>query len=451
MVAWRTLASLIVGLIVTGSVRAQTYALKEAPLEGSYFEVQLTMDLGGEIRVQKAGKQVALKQTARATHAYYERVLEAPEGKQAIKTARFYTDARATFAVGEDRSERAIRPERRLLVAQRSGDQLVTFCTAGPLTAEELELTQHFDTLALAGLLPDKEVRPAETWKVGNAVAQALCHFDGLTGQDLECRLELVAGDVARFSVKGTATGIDSGASVKSTVRADCAFDCQARRLTSIKWQQTDEREQGPTSPAMTLSLTLTVARAPCAAVSQLHDFALTAIPDGPLPPEAMTALLYRDSKKRFEMVYARAWQLVARTEDFVVLRLLDRGDFVAQATITPLRRAAGKVLADDEFKELVNATPGWQPDAEAKVEEITPSGGKASSSDYTIKRLAAQGKLDDLKTTQYCYLLANPQGDQLIVSFTMTPAQVATLDTRDLALVRGITFCKKGTGTFIP
>jgi hypothetical protein len=272
-------------------------------------------------------------------------------------------------------------------------------------------------------------------------VAQALCHFDGLTGQDLECRLELVTDDLARILIKGTATGIDCGASVKTTVRADCEFDRKARRLTSVKWKETDERDQGPASPAMTFSMTVNMVRTPSDPVPQLHDYALTAVPEGPAPPGSMTALGYSDPKKRFAIRYARAWQLVAHTDDFVVLRLLDRGDFVAQATITPLRRAAaGKSLSDEEFKELVNATPGWEPEAEAKVEEIASPEKKGSSGDSIIKRLTVQGKLDGLSTTQYCYLVASPEGEQLVVSFTMTPEHVPALDTRDLALVRGIT-----------
>jgi hypothetical protein len=96
-------------------------------------------------------------------------------------------------------------------------------------------------------------------------------------------------------------------------------------------------------------------------------------------------------------------------------------------------KAAAGKHLSDDEFKDLVNATPGWEPDGDVKVEDMTDSGSN------TIRRLAVQGQLDGLKTAEYCYLIANQKGEQLVVAFTMTPAQVSALDTRDLALVRAI------------
>ena len=45
--------------------------------------------------------------------------------------------------------------------------------------------------------------------------------------------------------------------------------------------------------------------------------------------------LEYRDPKGRFELLHAREWQMVSQTEDHAVLRLLERGDFVAQVTVT--------------------------------------------------------------------------------------------------------------------
>ena len=442
MATWRILTSFVVGLALTASAGAQTYALSEAALAGNFFDIRLATELAGEIRVHKDDKQVSLPQKVQAQHVFHERVLEAAEGKPATRTARYYKEARASLAIGAERSERILRADRRLIAAQRGKDQLLVYCPAGSLTAAELELLEHFDTLAVTGLLPEKAVQTQETWKVPTAVTQALCHFDGLTDQNLECRLEKIAGDAAQISVRGTASGIDSGASVKSTIQADVTFDCKARHLTALTWKQTDERDQSPTSPAMNFTMTVTMTRTAAAPIPELHDYALTVVPDGPTPPETMTALVYNDPQKRFDVIYARDWQLVAHTSEFVVLRFLDRGDFVAQATITPLRRVdAGQMLSDEEFKDLVNATPGWEPETEAKVEQLPAPGGQGPSKDYTIKRLAAQGSLDGQRITQYCYLVASPQGEQLVVSFTLTPAHVPTLGSRDIALVRGITF----------
>src|SRR5205823_4006314 len=223
--------------------------------------------------------------------------------------------------------------------------------------------SEHFDTLHLTGLLPGKAVSPGTTWKVSNAVAQALCNFEGLTEQDLTCKLEQADEKIARVSVKGTATGIDVGAQVKMTVDAVYHFDLSVARMVWMEWKQKDEREQGPASPATTVETTTTLTRSPVAQPASLGDVALASVPQREEVPAQMLQLDYQDDKGRFNLLYARDWHLVSRSEEHVVLRLMDRGDFVAQVTISPWTPAPkGKPhLSADEFKQAMNDTPGWR------------------------------------------------------------------------------------------
>jgi hypothetical protein len=426
---------MLVLLTAAGTVRAQTYALTEAPQGGSYQHIQITTKLAGEIKLLQDGKTIRLKQSVSATHDFFERVLRAPGGN-AEKAARHYKTAQVTIAVADDRSERTLRPERSLLVAQRQGDRLMTYSPHGPLTREELDVTEHLDTLALAGLLPGKDVSVGETWKLSNPVAAALCHLDALVSHDLNGKLEQVKEDVAQLTFTGSASGIEMGATVKLKVQATARFELKARRLVALEWQQSDEREQGPVSPAAASELTVQLTRAQVEPVNELNDFALVPVPTTPQPPEAMLQLAYRDPEGRYELTYGREWHLVGRTEQHLVLRLLDRGDFVAQATLTPWKKlAAGKHLDAERFKELIAQTPGWEQEKVLQDEEVP------APKDYWIYRLAAEGQVEGLKALQYFYLIAGPQGDHLLVAFTMTPAQAQKLDTRDLNLVRSLRF----------
>src|SRR5262249_23813033 len=191
-----------------------------------------------------------LSLAASDTHDYPERALAVGPNGAFQKAARLYDTANAVITIGNERGERTLRPERRLVVMQQYKNQALAYCPAGPLTREEVELTNgHFDTLSLPGLLPGRAVAQGATWKVANEVAQGLCNFEGLTGQDLTCKLEEVAGKVARVSVTGSATGIDLGAMVKLTIQATYRFDLTAGRLVWLEWKQKDERSQGPVSP----------------------------------------------------------------------------------------------------------------------------------------------------------------------------------------------------------
>jgi hypothetical protein len=439
MAAWRILGSVVLVLTLAGSAIAQTYPLAETPKPGDCYRFRLDMTLSGELRINKDGKQVPIKLEARARQEFPERVLLVGRNNLPQKVARSYEAVKATITVDGDRSERTLRPDRQLIIAQREKDQVIVYCPAGPLTREELELTaEHFDTLSLVGLLPGKPVVAGQTWKVENAVVQALCSFDGLTAQDLTCKLESVRDNTATVSVSGTASGLETGAVSKLSIQARYQFNLADKHLTRLEWKQTDERGQGPASPASRVESTIVVERSAMDQPECLGDVALVSVPDGFDVPLPLLQLLYRDQKGRFDLTYLRQWQTVAQTDDHLVLRLMDDGEFVAQATLTPWTRAeAGQHLSPEEFGEAMADTPGW--DQEDLVEEGETRLGEG----YWGYRISAVGRMDGLKVMQNFYLVASPAGAQAVVLVTMTPAQAEKLGTRDMDLVRGIAFKK--------
>src|SRR5262249_29763930 len=204
-------------------------------------------------------------------------------------------------------------------------------------------------------LLPGKAVKTEESWKLRNPVVQALCHFEGLTEHDLKAKLVEVKHKTATIAITGTASGIELGALVKLTIEASCHFDLGAKRISFLEWKQRDEREQGPASPASSVQVTTTIQRTVIDTPETLGDVALVSVPQGNAePPAHMTQVHYVDPKSRFDLTHGREWALVGQTEDYTILRLMDRGDFVAQATIKPWEPAEkGKHMEPDKFREL--------------------------------------------------------------------------------------------------
>jgi hypothetical protein len=416
----------------------QTYPLAETAKTGDCCRVHLDMKLAGAMHVRKDGNLVDMKLEANATHEFSERTLAVGTPGLPAKTARVYETARALITTEDERSERALRSDRRLVVAQRHDDQTLVYCPAGPLTREELELTsEHFDTLAVAGLLPGKAVSVGDTWKVANEVAQVLCSFEGLTSQDLAGKLERVQDETAYFTVAGHASGIDLGALVKMTVAATGRYDLHSQRLVFLEWKQKDERGQGPANPATNVETTTTLTRAAIDLPAALSDVALISVPEGFAPPAPMTQLFHHhEGRTPFNLVYAREWQIVGQTRERSILRLLDRGDFVAQATLTPLEPAKkGQHMTVEAFREAMAKTPGWEQGDVVQEGEVPAEGGR------WIYRVAAPGQMDGLKVVQNFFLVAGPGGEQVVIAFTMTPAQAEKLGTRDVALVQGLEF----------
>jgi hypothetical protein len=437
MSAFRWLGVLFGVLTAVSATQAQTYVLAENHKPGDCFRIRLEMKLQGEMRVTRNGRQVPLKLQAQSAHDFWERTLNVGKESFPDKSCRSYNQARAVIDRERDHSDRSLRPERCMIVAQRSKDHLTVYCPSGPLTRDELELTaEHFDTLAISGLLPDKPVAIGSSWKLANAAAQALCSFEGLTEQTLEGKLVEVQNDIARIGLSGTGKGIELGAMIKLKLDGIVQYDMKSKRVVLVEWNQVDERDQGPASPASTINTTIRITRSAVDQPVALSDVALVSVPDGFEPPAPLLLLEMHDLKGRFDYLAAREWQTVANGEDHTVLRLMDAGEFVAQVTITPWTSAEkGKHLTPDEFKKAMEETPGWQLEQELQASEMQADGGRY------IFRLSTQGQLDGDKVLQNFYLVAGPDGQQVVLAFTLPPKEADRVATRELSLVSSLTF----------
>lgn len=435
MTARRATATLFTLIALHTHAAAQTVTLAEAPKPGDCAKYTVELLLGGQMTVTQEGGKAPIKLEARAGHAFTERTLLV-DGGLPSKSARHYDGAGAVAVLAGDRIERTLAADRRLIVAQRSSEGLYCYSPAGPLTRDELDLiTEHFNPQCIAGLLPGKDVAVGDTWAVTNPAAQAACMFDGLVKNALVGKLTDIKG-VATFTIEGTAEGVEHGAKVTLTVTATGTFDLATKRVTALTWKQKDVRDQGPVNPAAEVDVTVTIKREVVAQPpAQVADAALAVVPQGN-PTPLMTHLRHADAKGRYQFVYPREWHVTGQTESHLVMRLLDRGEFIAQATITGWKKAdAGKHTTADEFKKAVSESPGWIATRVIEDAELPTDGGR------WIYRLTAEGKMENLPVIQAFHLIAGPQGDQAVVTFAMKPEQVKAVGTRDVGLVQAIEF----------
>jgi hypothetical protein len=426
--------------LVAAPAWADGILLSETPREGECFRITTGTEVTGSLKVTRDGKPAAVKIRAKNEHVFVERVLSADKAVTR-KAARFYHTAAANATVDGDRVQRTLPADRRLIVAQRTGDSLFCYSPQGPLTRPDLEVvSEHFETLHLTGLLPAKEVAVGESWKLDSLVVQSLCLFDGLVSHDLTAKLREVAAGVAIISLDGTAKGIENGAIANLTVTATVRFDTATKHIVGVDWKQKDVRDQGPVTPGAELEIATSLKREPLPQPpADLADAVVAAIPATDDPPATMKHLLHRDPKGRYRLLHAREWHVVGQTDYHLIMRYLDRGDFVAQATITPWESAgAGKHLTPAEFEKLTHGGANW------KVEQVTDRTEVPTDPDRWVYRVSARGELDGSPVVQNFYILANANGDQMILTFTLRPAGASRIGTRDLELVNAIDFPKK-------
>jgi len=223
------------------------------------------------------------------------------------------------------------------------------------------------------------------------------------------------------------------------TITAEVRFDLAKKRIVRVDWKQKDVRGQGSVSPAAEVETTTVLTRESLEETPAEVGPAVVARIPVDEPPATLVYLLHRDPRNRFEFLYSRDWHTVGQTDHHLVLRFLDRGDFVAQATLATWQNAgAGKHISPEEFEKLAVGGTGW------KMEEVLERGEVPTDAGRWVYRITARGDLEGSKVIQSFYVVAAPNGEQMIVTFTMRPASAPRMGTRDLAIVNAIEFPKK-------
>ncbi len=420
----------VAALLVAGSgIQAQTVNLTEAKLIDSSYHIVLTMEMAnGKIIINQAGQQKQFDRGASARHEYLERVLEEKAG-MASGSVRHYREASANIVDGKQQIHIGLDKSKTLHVAQRFKDNVLVYNPKEPMTREEMEVTEHFDSLAVPGLAPGKEVKVGEKWQVAKSATQALCYLDGLVSGEIAATLDSVVGDLARVKLLGNVVGIDKGSQVKLLVEGHYLFDSKKSRIVELVWKQSDQREQGPVSPAMSADVTIVLKRTPIAIPEELDNNRLR----GALT-QAITDLVAREGKLQFH--YGRDWHVVSQREGLVVLRLLDSGDFVAQCSITTLSGIDPAKLSLQQFETAMSNSLGWE-----QTGVINAPVTEKSKAGYVVHRVSAQGKLSGNPAVQSFYLVVDDAGNHRVVTFSMSPNHVSKIGNRDAALVDSIRF----------
>jgi hypothetical protein len=431
---------MLAGLCVlwaAGAVSAnEPYTLREKAAVGDQWRTELAMRLTGQVFVRSGERVVTLELSATAHHQFPERITRVDAAGHPLAAARFYEQAKAEITAQGKTTVRTLRPDRRVQVAQRLKDETITYSPAGPLTREEAELTgDHLDVLMLGGLLPAEPVSLGAAWDVPVPTAQALAGLEGVIEHNLRGKLEKVEGDRATVRVAGTVSGIDSGAEVKTTVEGTLVFDLSAQRIIAVQWQPTEERSQGPVTPAARTTSVTTVTRTFGAKSDALSDGVAASLPAEPALPQLL--LEYRDPQGRCVFLYDRAWHVAGQTDQFAVLRLLDRGELIAQLNVIPWTKAQpGRHLDPAELRQRVEQAPNF------KLTEVLNAGEVPSAeAGRWVYRLAVAGESGDLRLLQNHYIVAGPQGDQVLLSFTTELAHADRFGGRDLPIVTTVTF----------
>ena len=191
-----------------------------------------------------------------------------------------------------------------------------------------------------------------------------------------------------------------------------------------------ETRKAGPVEEGLDITSTLTVERKAIATPAELADQVIAALPRDRDPERELLILMAPDGK--YTLKHDRDWHIYWDDSRLTVLKRLDHGEVVAQCNLNVGPKVPpGKHQHPDQFRDDVRRALGARFDQFVGVGEV--DGDPAGGFRYKV---AVQGRQGDVGILWDYYLIASPDGDQLLATFTHAVAQESAFGGQDVRLV---------------
>jgi hypothetical protein len=331
-----------------------------------------------------------------------------------------------------------IRPEVSLLVAQRrdTDGPVVVVSPAGALTWYELELVQGLgDPLVLGDLLPPQSVKIGDRWRVPDPAAKALCGYDVVGTNRLEAVLESANESQARIRVNGQVLGSALGGNGTMSCGGFLTFDRRNARVDHLEINRSEARQPGPIEAGLDIKSTLTVARTAAQPPASLSDAALGQVSLEVTPERELLRLTGPGG--RCVLLHDRQWHMFWQDPKLTVLKRLVGGEVIAQCNIS-MGPSAGKGRHQDpeQFRDDVKRA------LKSRFIRFLGAGEIGGDPSAGLRyKVGVQGREGELGIIWYYYLLASPEGEQLLATYTLAEDRLKAFGDQDLEMIGSLTW----------
>ena len=424
-------------LLASGATyAAETYTFQAEQAEGDHRAVKVVVDVEGELKVNSDGAEVKrLPLKAHADLQYVERRLSPALGSASLRVARSYHRAEAAITLRKTELKHELRDDRRLVIGQSEESQSVLFSPLGPLTREELELVDVPGSgLDLADLFPEQALAVGDTWKHPDWVIARLLGLEAVNQQDITCKLQDVKDEIAIISMEGKIAGAVGGVSSELELKSKINFDFRKNQVTWLAMAFKESRAVGHAQPGFDVVTQIRMLIAPSPPDDQVSDKALA---DLTLKADrGVTLVDFRSDSAGYGLVHDRRWRVMVDRHDLTVLRLVDRGDLVAQCNLS--RRPAlakGAQLTLEGFQEDIKRALG------KNFGQIVEAAQSTNDTDLRVLRVTVNGIASELPIQWTYYHISDANGNRASLVFTIEGDLVERFAQIDRELVTGFQF----------
>lgn len=438
-VSLRGCLSTTILLLLTTTVGGQEpVRLSERFEEGSRYRVRVRIDLMGSLTLP-ADKDRPAPQTVKlqgnTAFDYDERVLSlSPEG-QVRRALRHCQRMEIQRSFGDRQQQNVLRPAVRRLVLLREKQNKEPFSPDGPLLWTEIDLIRNdvFVPL-LGGLLPDRPVKPGDTWQANLAAVHELTGMTKIELGQLDCRLEGINGGPgqrrqAQVAFNATIRGSSDDGRSQQQIQGYYLFDLESNHLAYILLKGVHTLLDARGAEVGRLEGRFVLSRQLDGRFPELEDQAIKGVVLEPTPDN--TRLLYENNELGVRFQFGRRWWVTSVRGNQVTMDAAEGHGLLL--TIEPM----GRLPSGDQF---LTESRDWLNSQKARVLRVDPV--KPVPGAPGLEHFALEAEMANQRFVMDYYVLRQGTGGALLAA-RLVPSNLSVVQQEVERLARSLTLGK--------
>jgi hypothetical protein len=357
--------------------------------------------------------------------------LDSPDGQ--VLAVRYYEKAEAVLKVDESGRTPRLAEDRRVIVMANDDGRPVFYSPDGSLPREQLDVLEVIaNSFFLEKLLPSEPVANGDTWNHDGSVMVPFLMLDSVAVCEVKSVLDEYNASFAKVRLAGVVHGMSEGAATELEVRALYLFDRRQRRITRLNAAVREKRSIGGATPGVDAVAKLQMRIEPLKSSPKLSEADVARAKSAVRNPNR--DVVYEAPELGFRFHHDRQWFVTGEQRESVTLRRVDRGDLVAQCTLTALPpKSAGRQASLEQFQKDVTYSLG------KNFGELVSSRQWKNAAGHYCFALVARGVAEDVPVEWHYYLVAPDSGHRVSAAVTIEKPMVERVAGADRELVESL------------